>query len=402
MQRLKMPNNTNKMNANGAATTVLKPANNNLAAIAGTLASMRFLESQNLKAYLGKDYNKSVVAFSETCNAARNISSEVRKKHALQSLLKAVAEGDEEFAKKIVTSRPELILVSAGTATDLSGREINGLTPLQAAICAGDVDMVSMITAVLQQKLEDRKTLCFDPGIEIHRQVAAIYPDGIDAVDAQQQTKAQEFNNSVLLNILNIINAATEQQVEFELNNPRENNPDSPLNVSLHNFRAQFTTTSNEETIFNPYYLLAALEFYSDQYGADNDTWNRADLFWRQIVGYVQRYLPACYLQAQADDDFPIRETLTRRVFSVEHNPHAQLRLVDGDLDDLGYRWAYNTCGGITRGPRPGGSLEPQTDNSLRINTTRFRNLILTKKSALENLSSLAEAATSSRLSLGQ
>ena len=116
-----------------------------------------------------------------------------------------MACGDEDLARKIVTSRPELLLDLSAIVTDISGKEIKELTPLQAAFCAGDVDMVLMIKEVLHQKLQRGITLSFEPELEMQRQFKLIYPNGVDSNEEAQKVKAQEFKTSTLETIFTAI-----------------------------------------------------------------------------------------------------------------------------------------------------------------------------------------------------
>ena len=81
-------------------------------------------------------------------------------------------------------------------------------------------------------------------------------------------------------------------------------NNGSALCCALEEFRRQFTEISNNEKIFNPYHFLRVFEVYSELWGqCDADTTidpdgKKRDLFWRQIIGYTQRFMPACYAQA--------------------------------------------------------------------------------------------------------
>jgi hypothetical protein len=73
----------------------------------------------------------------------------------------------------------------------------------------------------------------------------------------------------------------------------------------IEEFRRQFSELSNNEKIFNPHHLLRAFEVYNalwdqcERDGSDPD-YKKRDLFWRQIIGYTQRFMPACYAQAFA------------------------------------------------------------------------------------------------------
>jgi hypothetical protein len=361
--------------------------NKNLAGAAEVLPQTRLFQ------FLGA---RDTSAFSATCKAACGMTSNVRKTHALKSLLTAVVCGNEDLARKIVTSRPELLLDSSATAADLSGKKITNLTPLQALICAGDVDMVQMIKEVLQHKLQVGITLSFNPELEIQRQIATIYPNGdINAIEAEQMATAQEFKTSMLRDIFAAINAdaATTALVKFELDNPGQYTG-SELNAALHNFRTQFATTANSEQIFNPFYLLKAFEFYDEQYNNFNgnadsaDQWNRRSIFWCQIIGYIQRHLPACLLQAFAQGIYYITETneKLKRDFKFRHD-EAYMRPAMGGVNNLGL-----TSGGVGAG----GTVS--REGMMVVGTLCFQNLLRTKKSGLENLRGQSHNGSNSRV----
>lgn len=291
---------------------------------------------------------EELVQLSKASTTTRQMTADARKKQALEKLLSAVVCGNEALARKIVTSRPELLLDSSAIVTDLSGKEIKGLTPLHAAICAGDVDMVQMMQEVLQQKLQSGVQLGFEPEVEMQRQFTAIYPDAIDSAAAAQQATGESFKASDLRVIFDAINAAQDEEVQAELINPGQELPGSALNKALRDFRAQFTDLSNQEQIFNPFYLLKAFELYAEQFDDYNgnansgDQWNRRMLFWRQIIGYMQRHLPACYLQAFAQGIYYIANggEKLKRDFEFRHDKGFYMRPALGDLNNLGYRWA--------------------------------------------------------------
>ena len=77
---------------------------------------------------------------------------------------------------------------------------------------------------------------------------------------------------------------------------------DNALYQALENcFRRPFEILSQQEKTFNPYHLLRVLEVYNELYSACDDNLSidpdekKCELFWRQIVGYVRRFMPACY-----------------------------------------------------------------------------------------------------------
>jgi hypothetical protein len=287
---------------------------------------------------------------------AENDSATPIVKNVTESLLTAVAYGNEDLVRSIVTSNPELILDSSAIVIDISGKEIKELTPLQAAICAGDVGMVQMIKEVLHDKLQNGVKLSFDPDLEIQRQFEKVFPNGIIAVEMTQKFQAEKFKTSALNEIFSAINAATDEQIEFELDNPARKIPNSLLNTALNKFRAEFMARSIRDQIFNPFYLLAAFEFYGEQFDkfkcSNLRDCNRRDLFWRQVIGYIQRHLSACYLQAFAQGIYPIVEKGEKlnRDFEYAHYKGSYMRADIRSLDRLGFEYAVlsgvGRCGG--------------------------------------------------------
>ncbi|OGV37934.1 MAG: hypothetical protein A3E88_03300 [Legionellales bacterium RIFCSPHIGHO2_12_FULL_35_11] len=89
--------------------------------------------------------------------------------------------------------------------------------------------------------------------------------------------------------IIDVISHSSDADVEKALSLELPN--DALLWLTLEQFRADFTKRSNQEVVFNPQHLIKAFELYDEKY--DNWTSNQQDLFWRQVVGYVQRFLPA-------------------------------------------------------------------------------------------------------------
>ncbi len=374
-----------------SAETTPGLGNASVANSSGVLESINFVE--RLNAYIGAPGGvSSIVAFSRACKATQAMSSGFLKKHALNSLLTAVVEGNEELAKKIVISRPEVLLDASAIVTDLSGKKIKNLTPLQAAICAWDVEMVQMINEVLHHTLQIGIGLSFEPEIEMQRQFKIIYPNGVDSEETAQMAKAQEFTSSTLNTIFSAINTATVAQVKYELDTPGQNKPDSQLNAALHTFRAQFATTANSEQIFNPFYLQKAFEFYDEKFdnfrGNAVVQRNRRSIFWCQIIGYIQRHLPACLQQAFRQGIYGIVENKEKlnRNFKFKYAGAYSMRRIAQDLNNLGYKggWGFEGRGG------------PDSDGWFA--SGPFQNLLRTKKSGLENLRGQSHNGSNSRV----
>jgi len=127
-------------------------------------------------------------------------------------------------------------------------------------------------------------------------QLTEIFPKGIEAHDAEQQHTAFNFNT-----ILAAIRAASPPDLDAARN--KQNN-DSLLCLALEAFRDEFTGISSSEKIFNLHHLLKAFEVYNafwDQCDANSTIdpdYKKRNLFWCQIIGFCQRFMPACYAQA--------------------------------------------------------------------------------------------------------
>ena len=63
---------------------------------------------------------------------------------ATDEVVHAALCGDEILAQRMIAANPRYLL-ARGNATDFSGREYNKLTPFQAALITGDVEMAEMM-----------------------------------------------------------------------------------------------------------------------------------------------------------------------------------------------------------------------------------------------------------------
>ncbi|MCX7125631.1 MAG: hypothetical protein NTU49_07795, partial [Gammaproteobacteria bacterium] len=215
--------------------------------------------------------------------AGQRISSD-----AVNPTLQQVVYGNENAVKaelEAVKSNPtqlSALLSDTGTVKDYSDRTITGMTLLQAAAAAGDVDMCLMLKNYMSSE-------------EFSTQLAEIFLEGIEAHESEQQRNTFNFDA-----ILAAIREANTPDLDAALN---KTDNGSALCRALEEFRRQFTEISNREKIFNPQHLLRAFEVYNalwdqcERDGNDRD-YKKRDLFWRQIIGYTQRFMPACYAQA--------------------------------------------------------------------------------------------------------
>ncbi len=125
--------------------------------------------------------------------------------------------------------------------------------------------------------------------------------------------------------------------------------------------------------------MLAAYEVYGERFddfaGKANSEaqWNRRDVFYRLVIGYIQRHLPACYLQAFAS---PIVEVVKygslKRDFKFKNRP-------DMFPGNGGFRLGYEYEGML-----PG---EMSVDATFEW-VSPYKQLLQIKKSCLKNLCS--------------
>ena len=232
-------------------------------------------------------------------------------------IMLAVVQGDLNQTEALIKARSPLLLSVKGRAVDYSRRTIKDLTPFQAALCAWDDEMC----AVLKQYMRDE---------EIIRQYKEIFPEGHEKIDEAQTS----FEFSTLVNAITQSNDVDVQaQLKLKQN-------DSPLCQTFNQFRDDFTLRSQQETVFNPKHLLEAFEICNEN--VEHWDWNRRDLFWRQVIGYVQRFLPANLAQDVAQGlHYRVEEKeKSRRSFNFRCGDDAIFPLSFDSFSGLGFDYA--------------------------------------------------------------
>lgn len=186
-------------------------------------------------------------------------------------LVQSIVYGDLKKSEDLLKAHPTLLrtlLTEKVTVTDYSRRKVKQ-TAFQAALCAMDDELCEMLANYLTKE-------------EMKDQYQTIFPEGHEAY-YQAQT-AFDFTQIVTA-ISNSNDADVDKALSLELPN------NTPLWVALEQFRVAFTKRSNQEAVFNPQHLIKAFELYDEKY--NNWSENQQDLFWRQVIGYVQRFLSA-------------------------------------------------------------------------------------------------------------
>ena len=312
--------------------------------------------------------------FAANCAAA---PMDQRHSHpAVNEILQNVIRGNKEAVRialeNLRTENPDLlriVLIATATQpiTDYSNRAIVDQTLLQAATCAGDVainpgesEMCEMIASYLHAD-------------EVAAQFTELFPDGIEAHEIEQQRNTFNFGT-----IFEAIRAASTADLDAALNkigakftesDSARAKPDHKLSLTeaLNRFREQFAQRSHSEKIFNPEHLRQAFEVYNvlwDQCECDDNDrdYKERDLFWRQIIGYTQRFMPACYVQAFAqglyylvkvDRDASWRPEPFNRVLKLKRDNFSYFPLAHDSRSGFGFDFAiYGQLGASAVGMR--------------------------------------------------
>lgn len=267
---------------------------------------------------------KSRALLASTSRLFRN---SLKDRNKADQLLWYVISGNTAMVKDMLDKCPSLLLQRLGDSDDYAGCTTKGRTAHQVALSAGDVSIHEG-----QDEMCEMMMTYFDkiPGIdgrdEWRKQYVewvigfALKPHNLnpetssdvelveclDAHFAKQKSDVAVFDFTAIqtssvtgdntrLNIIEKIRTANIEYVQRALNIDTT----SPLWQDLEIFRDAFDRKIKSDVIFNPYHLLKALELYdatfhtASGWGSGVDARCRRDLLWRQVVGYVQRFLPA-------------------------------------------------------------------------------------------------------------
>lgn len=206
---------------------------------------------------------KTQAVLTQTCKRIHPFFQPALTELRLKQLLQHIAYGQEDEAKKIIASNPNLLMMQ-GTATDYSGNTIEDVTPLTLTRGADDIGMLEMLLSY-SDRLPDK-------GNEALKQMQEKFPE------SKGEEKPYDFNPLVAAITAN-------------------NDVDAALSKFREDFKPRVIKQGKH---CNPQALLSAMQAYDDNYEDIYNPWSgdQCSLFWRQVIGYLQRMLPACYAQA--------------------------------------------------------------------------------------------------------
>lgn len=207
----------------------------------------------------------------------------------IEQLLLHVVHGEQNEAEAMIKREPRLLLEKR-TIEDYSGRKIHG-TALQIALGAEDISIKEQQEAMVEMIMRYLKLLP-NSELEIAKQWNEQFPAGYE-----EQEKERAKNDLVALNkVVSAIAASrTDQDCEAALAEFRNYlNPKGIIKTGKH---------------FNAELLVEAFKLYDENYDCFGGWDSRQNnLFWRKVIGYIERFLPACEAQAFCDGLYHVVE----------------------------------------------------------------------------------------------
>ncbi|WP_133130427.1 F-box protein [Legionella yabuuchiae] len=238
--------------------------------------------------------DKDLARLSRTSRTMFSLCHEPLAQRAVKTLLLHVIKGEEAEALKMINANLRLLFIpSQATAIDYSGRSYKDYTPFQAALLSHDV--------TLWRKIEPYFNKLPNGQEEKARQFKELFPEDLP------KQKSYNFNT-----LVQVISNSSDADIMAAL---RKENNDTSICEALKDFRTDFAALAMKETLFNPLHLITTLKIYDEQFTPWS--WNQRNLFCNQVIGYIQRFLPACHAQALCQglysiviDKNPLRRSL--------------------------------------------------------------------------------------------
>lgn len=306
---------------------------------------MKILTADILKFSIGRNGNldlQDVSHLAQSCKQLHGIFKPDIAQRGIEKLLLHVVHGEQDAAMQLIQKNPGLLLLR-GSVTDYSGRKLEGVTALQCAYGAEDTEMCMMIISELKQLKDGVKIACEQLTIN------SLKPP-------KQQSEKDKTYFAGLAAVI-----AKEHFLHDELSAATENR--------LNQFRDDMCpgVIKNGVFHFNIGTLINAVHVYRD----NDDIWTekQRELYWHQVVGYLERFLPACYAQVLCQglrnvvrDYEPIK-----RECKLHHNLYYPLDTKRSER--LGYDFAVYSeaiifIGGVGSISSPAMSVIPDADQA--------------------------------------
>jgi hypothetical protein len=297
---------------------------------------MQFAEIPNevIKIMLERLGVGAICNFAKTSRRFFSLFSEERRLISLllNKFLLHVVRGEQEEAESLVQIFPELLLLK-GKVTDYSGREIEG-TALQIALGAEDVRYHENEVCMVEMLEKYFKKIPNDEAEKI-KQIKEQFPPGWEKIEAERHKNDMQ---------------ALHQVVEAIAKAPEGDECEEAIQA-FRNYLAPKRVIKTGKH-FNTQLLVEAFKLYHNkkrgyQFGGYNG--HKNELFWRKVIGYIERYVPANLAQALCQDPQYIVEHKKKLRRSLKFRYyHARGSFYPLDSDNytrLGYRCAVD--GGV-------------------------------------------------------
>lgn len=249
---------------------------------------------------------RSLAAFAKSSLYARNLAQSELDQRGVKKLFEYIREGEIAKVKKMLNATPRLASMqwkaAKGESKVIANKagqaiSIEGKTAYEFAIGEEDTEIAAMLRACIV-KTDNAEV------------ANALYnkqrPNGWEAEEATR--------SAPILAQLEILTQAIRHAQPGDIT--WSDSPDYQLTVqegstvaeALTKFKLMLDATLKETVTtgrhFNPNILLRAFEIYGAHYeDYFGGAWNnpRAVLFWQQVIGYSQRFMPVNYVQAFCD-----------------------------------------------------------------------------------------------------
>jgi hypothetical protein len=273
-------------------------------------------------------------------SSAKRFHSLLQPQHILNEFLQSVVYGNQKKSEAILQSRPDLLvtlLQQKCQVIDYSGRRIYS-TALQIALGADDVKYHDDEECMAEMLMRYLRQLSNGEAI-IQQQIAEQFPE---AWEEKERARAERDS------------AALKKVVAALENAPAGDNCDADIQA----FQQYLDDENKSRGViktgkhFNMQLLTDALNLYIEKFNQFGGSWDSPKniLFWRKIIGYIERYVPACYAQALCQGVYYIiveNEKLDRKL-TFRHNPGVTYFPLDTDPSFiLGEDYAAGARGGV-------------------------------------------------------
>ena len=266
---------------------------------------------------------KKLSPLGELISVSKQFQFLLQPDYLLNKFLQSVVDGNQKKAETFLTTYPQffsLLLQQKSQVTDYSGRTHFG-TALGMALGAEDVKyhddeecMAEMLMRYLK-KLPNSETI-------IDKQIADQFPVGWEAKEKERAERDTAALNKV---VAALENAPANDNCAVAINAFKQYLEDENKN------RGVIETGKH----FNMQLLIDALNLYVQKFNQFGGSWDSPKniLFWRKIIGKIERYAPTCYAQATCQDVYQIvecDEKLERRL-TFRYDPAVTYYPLDTD-----------------------------------------------------------------------